>query len=580
MDSIFNLSDEQEIDSMEMVNFRREVYKWCYRNADYNFKQKDYESTLQWDSLAAYIASKDCFMLVSQEIEAHLIKIAKQLPIPVTLSNNLKHGRTCWLHVVTVALPHGGHTAMLKRWIELDSDQSKHCVIVLEQKSNVPSSLHDVAEMSGGEVVKLDPETSLIDRAIQLRQYAWQNADVVVLHVYPYDVISSVAFGIPGGPSVMFVNHAAHVFWLGVSVTDLLLNCRSSTQEDEWAITYRGFSIDRNMTLPIPLSDSYMRYESLDRAKDRAKSARLDLQLPEYSKVILTVGDTFKYTPMTGLDFVEAAKTILDARPDAYLLAVGIDEDPRWLAAKESTGGRLRAVGKQYNLEPFHAAADVYIEGFPFGSTTALLEAGLQGIPCVLSPCQCPSPFASDGVALEVLSKPTDVAAYVERVLFLLDNEYESSRCGKELAKSIGKHHSPIGWRKYLEAVRHKLPRCHEIHSLPKVPFVPKGIAAYWGNFSSLSKEDHFVETFRMALHRKLRTRVDKNLKIAINVVTKAKKLNPVVSRLILFTDYVNSLMPIITYTRFWSDYIFKLSRNDGFIMRITTRLNQRCNNN
>jgi len=93
---------------------------------------------------------------------------------------------------------------------------------------------------------------------------------------------------------------------------------------------------------------------------------------------------------MGDLDFLAVAEELLCQLPGAYILAVGVREDERWRAVSERTGSRLRALGRQSQVSDYHDAADLYIEGFPFGSTTALLEAGLRGIPVILAPATCP----------------------------------------------------------------------------------------------------------------------------------------------------------------------------------------------
>src|SRR6185437_3034845 len=102
-----------------------------------------------------------------------------------------------------------------------------------------------------------------------------------------------------------------------------------------------------------------------------------------------------------------AAATILRARPHVQLLAVGPNEDARWRDLRAATGGRARALGPRHDLPRIHAAADVYLEGFPVGSPTALLEAGLRGLACVRAPADVPPPFAIDGPALDALAQPT-----------------------------------------------------------------------------------------------------------------------------------------------------------------------------
>ena len=52
----------------------------------------------------------------------------------------------------------------------------------------------------------------------------------VILHVHMYDVLPILAFanGDFNRP-VMFYNHADHLFWLGASISDLVVNFRSSS---------------------------------------------------------------------------------------------------------------------------------------------------------------------------------------------------------------------------------------------------------------------------------------------------------------------------------------------------------------
>ena len=84
-------------------------------------------------------------------------------------------------------------------------------------------------------------------------------------------------------------------------------------------------------------------------------------------------------------DFLKTCQEILEAVPEAYLLAAGVIEDDRWRDASNKLGSRLRALGSlpQSKIAILHQASDVYVEGFPFGSTTALLEADCKDFrPC------------------------------------------------------------------------------------------------------------------------------------------------------------------------------------------------------
>ena len=139
--------------------------------------------------------------------------------------------------------------------------------------------------------------------------------------------------------------------------------------------------------------------------------------------MILTLGASYKYAPLANLDFLATCNEVVKAVPEAFILAAGVNEDMRWLAASASAGGRLRALGSvsHEQVRLLHGIADLYIEGFPFGSTTALLEAGLSGLPVVLAPAECPPPYGSDGLALDnTLKQPASVDEYKAEIVRLL----------------------------------------------------------------------------------------------------------------------------------------------------------------
>jgi hypothetical protein len=149
------------------------------------------------------------------------------------------------LHVLTEALPAGGLTAMATRWIKNDTSGRVHSVALLSSGIPVPTSLLQAVENSGGAIHVADPAGSLVNRAAWLRRLAAIDANYVILHVEQADVICGVAFGVPGGPPVKLVNHAAHVFWIGASAADQVVNCRGSKLEVFWSATYRGVGFSR-----------------------------------------------------------------------------------------------------------------------------------------------------------------------------------------------------------------------------------------------------------------------------------------------------------------------------------------------
>ena len=195
------------------------------------------------------------------------------------------------------------------------------------------------------------------------------------------------------------------------------MNCRGSELEVFWSATYRGVGLSRCAIVPIPLID--LDPESLESGEaskpELKRQSRQTLGIAADAIVILTVGSSFKYLPIDGLDFLEIWEEILKAVPEAVVLAVGFDGDQRWKDASARVGNRIRTLGAMPHsqLLKVQDAADLYVEAFPFGTTTSLLEAGLKGIPVGLAPAQSPPPYGTDGIALDdILQRPATVAEY------------------------------------------------------------------------------------------------------------------------------------------------------------------------
>jgi hypothetical protein len=173
----------------------------------------------------------------------------------------------------------------------------------------------------------------------------------------------------------------------------------------------------------------------------------------------------------------------------------------------------LRALGSlpQSKITVLHQASDIYVEGFPFGSTTALLEAGLQGLPAVLAPAECPPPYGTDGVALDdTLERPASIERYKLEVIRLCRNPAERASAGMKLQRSILAHHTGDGWRRYLANALQALPQEHRLHQLQKPVRTPPAIYEYWCDFlgtqgpSRSILEDRIFCAFSLGLRPKI----------------------------------------------------------------------------
>ena len=187
--------------------------------------------------------------------------------------------------------------------------------------------------------------------------------------------------------------------------------------------------------------------------------------MPADAVMLLTVGSASKYEAMPGLDFLAAIREILKACPQAYLVAVGPKEEGVWKAARQATGGRILPLGYQQDSTLFCRSADLYLEGFPLGSLTALLEAGQAGLMCVRAPLESPLPFCSDSLSLDSISQPRDITDYINTAVALINDSPARIKGGLRLQRDIESQHCGAGWQARLREIRKEMPTVHQVRS-------------------------------------------------------------------------------------------------------------------
>ena len=332
----------------------------------------------------------------SRDLERILGEAACELPgVPATPAADPRRV----LHVLTEGYDTGGHTRLAWRWMLQDATRT-HGLAVTRHRP-VPRPLLEALAARGAESIEIPgPGASLLQRAARLREIA-AGYDVVLLHIHPDDPVPSLAFG--GGhprPPVVFVNHADHCFWLGREVADLVVSHREVGSK--LSVERRGVPAERTAILPLPLGSS----AAAPRAdRDQARRA---LGIEPGQVVLLTVGDAYKFGPVGGAHFLDAAESVVATHPEAVLLAVGpAADDARFADAARRTGGRVRALGTLSGIDHLYAAADVYLESYPCSSATAVREAAAHSTPVVT--------FAPDPVESEMLGSDVSLASAWQR---------------------------------------------------------------------------------------------------------------------------------------------------------------------
>jgi hypothetical protein len=417
------------------------------------------ERALAWAQVCATSAwHRHAGFYASPRLEAALFRLSEE----VTLSEpsfrwSLPRGsRRHWLHILTAASDRGGHTPLAETFIRRQSvEGDTHSLLLVDQGHHpIPRPLEAAVQASNGGVVTLPPSMTLLERAATVRAVAIRWADVVVLHTHPNDPTGCVAFSQAGGPPVLVYNHADHVFWLGSGIADLVLDLRVAGQE----LTRTRRPGAETRILPIPL-------RSRPPSGLRPVDAKHALGIPASTRLLLSVANSSKFTPCGDRDFPFILARALAPLDNVLLMVIGPSaHEPRWSAAREWSQGKVIALGVKRDLEPYFAAADLFVESFPISSFTACLDAVLRGIPLLRAPAP-PVPFLSLDFYDGMNDTPSTVQEYVSTLHTWLRDDADLASRGDTQRAAVARRHVGAAWEERRVEVIRAIPLRHKSSS-------------------------------------------------------------------------------------------------------------------
>lgn len=364
-------------------------------------------------------------------------------------------GRRRVLHVAPFMWRVGGHTRTLQNWVELDTSSQHSIALTRSLDSSLADNTRRLVDRHGGGLFVMSNAQSLLDRARMLRAIAQQDTDLVVLHHTCNDVIPTVALAKEGLPPVGLVNDCDQAYWLGSSVTDIIINQREAGARLSRERRHPG----ENAVLPIPLPEPL---------RPTRAAAREALGISADQLVLLTVGRAIKYRSSGSHDFFRTVRIILGKEPRAHLYIVGLTPEEATEWKLDWRHERIHLCGPQSELSNYRSAADLYLESMPFGSATALMEAAQVGLP-VAFPFSPPLDLFVTNHGLEtILDNPRDEAEYVAGVMALLGDAGAREKLGRALEAHMSSHHIGNAWRTHvaeLYAVTDRI--VHRPNSIP-----------------------------------------------------------------------------------------------------------------
>jgi glycosyltransferase involved in cell wall biosynthesis len=346
------------------------------------------------------------------------------------------------LHVATRVLPTGGHTRLLLHWAANDPGCTHALALTSQPAGTVPAFVEKAVRAAGGGLHQLDGSAPMLARARALRALADAHADVVVLHVHQFDTVPLIAFAAGGGAPVLFANHSDHTFWLGRGVADVVVSIRQFAHD----LTVARRAPRCAALLPVPLRPG--------RTLPPRAEARARLGVPDGAVVLMTMGTRYKFEPSATHDFFRTLGRVLAAHPRAWLHVVGMTpEQAAPLLPPDFPVARLRCAGVLADPSDHQAAADLYLENFPYGSYLGLLETAALGVPPVLMYAPIPQLRSHDDPGLREAAETHDEAEYVAYVGLLIDDPEARRRLGERVRADVVCHHLGAGWRATLEAI-------------------------------------------------------------------------------------------------------------------------------
>lgn len=364
---------EKNYQDINAVSINRNYFNYGLNIADILIKAGKYEDAAQYlNNLASFAWFSTTGYYTSGKLEHQLNTLGEKIADPQKSTKNRtgNYKKSNVLHVASSLYEVGGHTQVLFNWIKLDDKHSHHIILTNQSIKDLPKKKIDVFGFEKSMFTTLNDSESLLKKALVLRNYA-QDFDYIVLHIHPNDVIPSIAFATNNLPPVLFFNHADHLFWVGTSVIDILLQIRESNIE----LDKKRRKIEKQqLYLPIPILD----FENPLGADNKYLTARKQLAIEHQEIVLLSTGNEYKFKPFGNHNLFEAIIPILNKHPEVVLYIAGIPNHSE--LAKKYNHKQIKFLGivSTTELSTYEFACDIYIETMPCSSFTAMLQPVLK----------------------------------------------------------------------------------------------------------------------------------------------------------------------------------------------------------
>lgn len=356
------------------------------------------------------------------------------------------------LHVMTTCYEFGGHTRVVERWIDNTKENYTNSVILLNpEKYSIPKLLKDNINMSNGELIQLQDNMNIVEKALHLREIGLEY-EYIVLHTHMQDPIATIAFGTEKFTRpVLFFNHADHMFWIGKTISDVVLDIRTKKSISP---TYRN--INDNIICPIPCDyNNKISYSKTD--------ARKQLNIDNNDKIIMTSASFFKFKPIGDDSIFDVYEEILTRNKTVKLVVIGTSK--YWNKIYKKFKNRVTLLTEVPFPEylKYVYSSDLIIDSYPMNGETTLIDAMRAKVPFLSLDTIC---SGQNDYVIDSKGYCKTKSELIDKTLkCLVDNEYHHELLENELTL-FEFNYSKENWIKNLEQIYSSAPKKHKLREI------------------------------------------------------------------------------------------------------------------
>ncbi|MFJ7825275.1 hypothetical protein [Psychrobacillus sp. NPDC096623] len=352
---------------------RKIKYNFFLDKAKYYFNINDLSTSIKYCEIAARYATEVHSGFFYDAVLENLLKqISSNLFNPRNEIGKSRKDCDNILHIATQVADTGGHTRLLLNWIDNDKSSNRKNDILL---TNMPNN-HFPDELLNSysntfNITKIVTNDNDVHRIKTIREIALRY-DFIVLHIHPEDVQTVIALSGLNKP-IIFMNHADHRFWVGRSISNLVLEFR-----DEGAKT-------SNLRRDILPKNQYIIPIILKKPINISKrEARKQIGIEQDKIIIFSVASSYKYKTIDNNGLSDVIINLANKFNNLQFIFIGPhSSESYWKEIIEATKGKVLVLGEITNIELFYISADIYLDSYPIGSLTSLLDAVKYKLPII-----------------------------------------------------------------------------------------------------------------------------------------------------------------------------------------------------